>query len=170
MIVHDLRTPLTSVISGIGTVRYLGPLNPMQEETLDIACNGGETLLGMINDLLNISKMENGALQLDLHEVLPHEIIHNAVEQVRFLATGKHIELCQQLGADLPPVQADDEMLCRILVNLMGNAIKFTPANGRIELCAKHDQEQGELFLLSKTPDGVSLPKRSSISSKSLDR
>ena len=65
MIVHDLRTPLTSVISGMQTLEVVGDLDEIQQEMLDIALGGGETLLGMINDLLDVEKMESGSMQLD---------------------------------------------------------------------------------------------------------
>lgn len=94
----------------------------------------GHTLLGMINDLLNISKMESGALQLTYREVPSGEIAHRALEQVRFLSQNNEVKLHYELADQLPTLRVDDEMLRRILVNLMGNAIKFTPSGGTVLL------------------------------------
>ena len=86
MIVHDLRTPLTSVITGLQTLEIMGSLDEEQREMLDISLIGGQTLLGMISDLLDISKMESGALQLEKKDVVPAELIDFAFKQVDFLA------------------------------------------------------------------------------------
>ncbi len=155
MIVHDLRTPLTSVIAGIQTLPYLGDLSEFQQETLNIALNGGETLLGLINDLLSISKMESGALQISFGEVQATEIVQRALQQVHFLAEGREVELRHQLGDSLPTLHGDNEMLCRILVNLLGNAIKFTRAGGTVHLHAQSDPDGGLLFSVRDTGMGI---------------
>jgi len=65
MLVHDMRTPLTSILSGLSTMESMGELNDLQKELLTMGIRGGQTLLGMVNDLLDISKMEDGSLQLE---------------------------------------------------------------------------------------------------------
>jgi two-component system sensor histidine kinase/response regulator len=79
MIIHDLRTPLTSVILGMQTLEVTGELNEDQQEMRDIALQGGETLLGMINDLLDISKMESGSMPLDETTLSASELVADAV-------------------------------------------------------------------------------------------
>ncbi|BCM93674.1 adaptive-response sensory-kinase SasA [Abditibacteriota bacterium] len=156
MIVHDLRTPLTAVLGGLHTVPALGDLTPLQQEFLEIATLSSETLLGMINDLLSISKMESGALKIIRREVQVHELARRAVEQVRFLARGKEIDLQHELTEELPVLHAEEEMLSRVLVNLIGNAIKFTPEEGQVWLGVQHDVQKNEMvFTIKDTGQGI---------------
>jgi signal transduction histidine kinase len=132
MIVHDLRTPLTSFLTGLQSVPMMGALNPDQSECLAMATDGGTDLLGMINELLDISKMEDGSLQLDLKPVEPPAVVERALSQLEHLGHDKELTLQREIAPALPALQADEEKLIRVLVNLCGNAIKFTPARGSI--------------------------------------
>jgi signal transduction histidine kinase len=132
MIVHDLRTPLTSVITGLQTIECLRELSDEQKECLDMSIQGGETLLGMINDLLDISRMEAGVIHLDLAEIAAPELVERALRQVASLAQDKQLKISTEMTGSLPSLQVDGEKLLRTLVNLLGNAIKFTPQRGRI--------------------------------------
>src|ERR1019366_5710165 len=127
MIVHDLRTPLTAVISGMKTLDVVGDLNKAQREAMHIAVSGGETLLGLINDLLDVEKLETGAMQLDFVLLSAEELVASAIRQVASLAEDKRLQLNRQIAPDLPPLQGDETKLLRTLINLLGNAIKFTP-------------------------------------------
>src|SRR5205814_661175 len=111
MIVHDLRTPLSAIITGIQTARMLGPLDKEQEESLDLAVQGGHTLLGMINDLLDISKMENGSLQLKREQLAARQLVNYVIPQAAVLAGMKNLDLRVELAADLPPISGDAEKL-----------------------------------------------------------
>src|SRR5262245_56741779 len=137
MVVHDLRPPLTVVLSGLREVGDRGPLNEAQQEFWQMALQGGRTLLAMINDLLDISKMEDGSLRLDYQAVDPHRLAEQAVRQVSPLAKEKQQALAIDVAPDLPSLIADEAHLCRILVNLIGNAVKFTPCEGRIVMAAR---------------------------------
>ena len=136
MIVHDLRTPLTSLLTGLQTFDALGDLSADQRELLEIAIRGGNTLLGMINDLLDISKMESGSLTLERAPVSPAALIDQALAQIDSLARAKSLSLARDLAPDLPDLVADEEKLRRTLVNLLGNAVKFTPRGGTITVSA----------------------------------
>lgn len=159
MIVHDLRTPLTSFLSGLQTVEYLGELSDDQKECLDVSIHGGNTLLGMINDLLDISKMESGTLTLERGETQVEELGEHSIEQVIALAKDKEINLVAQVAPDLPPIQADSDKLSRTLVNLLGNSIKFTPPGGSITLSAlfvpRPDRTDSVVFCVSDTGEGI---------------
>jgi signal transduction histidine kinase len=131
MIVHDLRQPLQSLIGGLETLPVLGELNDEQREFMQLAEDGGETLLGMINDLLDIGKMESGTLELEYEHIDPTTVVEHAVRQVRHLIRDKELRLetrCEPGEA----LRADAAKLRRVLVNLLGNAVKFTPRGGRI--------------------------------------
>ena len=160
MIVHDLRTPLTSILTGVQMVESFGELNETQREILEIATSGGQTLLDMINDLLNISKMESGALKLNSVEVRSHFLGHQALDQVRHIALHRTVDLQHELAEDLPAFLADDELLCRVLVNLVSNAIKFTPSGGIVHLSAGHDAEDNIIFFVIRD-NGQGIPAES---------
>jgi signal transduction histidine kinase len=156
MIVHDLRTPLTSLMSGIQTVPLAGDLNEAQQEMIGIAVDGGQTLLGMINDLLDVDKMESGSIQLDYAELTAAELIADAVGQVASLAASHGLTLVQAGTEELPPFQGDQEKLRRVLVNLLGNAIKFTPAGGTVTAAARLvDEGRAVQFSVSDTGEGI---------------
>jgi signal transduction histidine kinase len=154
MIVHDLRTPLTSFLSGVQTLDVLGELNAEQQEVVALTVGGGETLLSMINDLLDVSKMEDGSLTLERSELCPGDLADRAVLQVGYLAREKGLALDQQT-ADLPLFQGDEEKLVRTLVNLLGNAVKFTPAGGRVTVSVSADGDEAILFRVADTGEGI---------------
>jgi len=137
MIIHDLRTPLTSVITGMQTLEMIGDLGKIQRELVGIAISGGEMLLGMINDLLEVESMESGTMQLGLTALDAAELITSAVSQVAPLAERESLALVQKPAADLPAFWGDDNKLRRVIVNLLGNAIKFTPSGGIITVAAR---------------------------------
>jgi signal transduction histidine kinase len=125
MIVHDLRTPLTALIVGMELVGNQG-LSDSQREMMEIATDGGKTLLGMINDLLDIEKMESGTTQLHHEPLCSAALVAGAVKQVASLAAVAQTTLVSELAADLPLFSGDAGKLTRTLVNLLANAIRFT--------------------------------------------
>lgn len=159
MVVHDLRTPLTSFISGLQTMECLGELSQIQKECLEMSIEGGHTLLGMINDLLDISKMESGSLALRCEEIAVPRLCARSVEQISSLAREKNLSLVCDIPSALPAIYADEEKLSRTLVNLMGNAVKFTPQNGIIRLfadfVARPQRTDAFIFNVSDSGEGV---------------
>ena len=156
MIVHDLRTPLTSVISGMQTLDVAGDLNGMQHEIMEISLRGGETLLGMINDLLDVEKMESGSMQLDLTVLDATDLINAAAGQVAALAERDNLALVRRIAVGVPAFRGDEDKLRRVLVNLLGNAIKFTPPDGTVTLEARRGEDGQSLeFSVSDTGEGV---------------
>jgi PAS domain S-box-containing protein len=152
MIVHDLRTPLTSLMTG------LQMLQPVEEdrEILEISLAGGRTLLGMINDLLDISKLEEGLMSLDRSIFSLLELFDGAFRQVEWLAEEKELELRAEISPEVPALNADIEKLRRVMVNLIGNAVKFTPAKGRITVSAHLDLPNQELVVgIKDTGEGI---------------
>ena len=158
MIVHDLRTPLTSLLTGIKTIPLIRELDPVQDECLNLATQGGEKLLSMINELLDISKMEDGSLRLEFQKVEPATLMERAVAQAAYLAEDKNLRLQIDVLAPLPAINADEDKLIRVLVNLCGNAIKFTPAHGSVTIAAKpadHIESGGVVFSVADTGEGI---------------
>lgn len=138
MLVHDLRAPLTSIMNGVMMVRrgLGGPVTDQQQELLKIAHQGSQTLLELINTMLDISKMEQGRMPLDLKPLVPYALFDQAIERLQGSASSMRVQFNQQLAVGLPPIEADGEKLVRILQNLLDNAIKFSPSNGVITLGA----------------------------------
>ncbi len=156
MIVHDLRTPLNAMMMGIQELEFAGELNEGQQEMMEITRRGGQTLVAIINDLLDISQMESGALRLERREVTATDLIDDAMKQVTALATAKSVTLVINPDPDLPGLIGDEAKLIRILVNLLSNAIKFTPASGTVTVAARLDHDGPSLlFSISDTGEGI---------------
>ena len=158
MIVHDLRTPLTSLLTGMQTLEMLGELSADQLELVWMAVTGGKTLLSLINDLLDIGKMESGTVELKRQEIAPAKLIDEAAAQVAALLVDKRLTLTKAVPNTLPTLRADQDKLSRTLVNLLGNAIKFTPREGVITLAARYDPAQ-EAVIFSVSDTGEGIPK-----------
>jgi len=135
---HELRTPLNAII-GFSEVlgdRMFGELNEKQEEYLkDINASGGH-LLSLINDILDLSKIEAGRMELELSEFDFPTAIENALMLVRERAGRRSISLHTDINSRLSLVQADERKVRQLVLNLLSNAIKFTPEGGRIEVGA----------------------------------
>ncbi|HOS42377.1 MAG TPA: hybrid sensor histidine kinase/response regulator, partial [Armatimonadota bacterium] len=158
MIVHDLRTPLTSLLTGLLTIESLGGLEALQQELLSMGIHGGQTLLGMINDLLDISKMESGALVLERVPLCAATVVEAALRQVAPLAREKALRLSAEVAPALPPVTVDEDKLRRTLVNLLGNAVKFTP-DGRAITVAAGLCDDGDALVFHVRDTGEGIPR-----------
>ncbi|HEY2322327.1 MAG TPA: response regulator, partial [Thermoanaerobaculia bacterium] len=154
MIVHDLRTPLTALIVGIEMMETDGTLSGMQQGIIAIAAGGGRTLLGMINDLLDVEKLESGSAQLQYDEVTPAALVAGAVAQVALLAEESRTILVADVAADLLPFSGDEKKLSRTLVNLLGNAIKFTGA-GTVTISVRQEDPKTIRFAVRDTGQGI---------------
>ncbi len=156
MIIHDLRTPLTSLIAGMQTLDVVGDLNEDQREMMTLAVTGGQTLLGMINDLLDVEKLESGSMELNYSQISTSGLVAAAVTQVASLCESYGLSVQSTVPNALPPFRGDEGKLRRTLVNLLGNAIKFTPSGGTITLEVLHDVEKRWLeFSVSDTGEGI---------------
>lgn len=156
MIIHDLRTPLTSVSAAIQTMELVGEVNPDQHEIIEIAITGANELLATINSLLDVEKLESGAMDLDYVLLSLPIVIASAVAQVAPLAEAKGLNFVQEVSIDLPWLRADENKLQRVLVNLFGNAIKFTPSGGTVTLHARMSEEnQWVEFAVEDTGEGI---------------
>jgi signal transduction histidine kinase len=132
---HELRTPLTSVIGysemlleGIG-----GTLNSNQREYVQVIMEKGEQLLNLIREILNLTKIEAGQMNLALQRQNPADLFKDAVEAIRPLAQKKNISLSLDLAKNIPsPIPLDREKILHILGNLLNNSVKFTEVGGKI--------------------------------------
>jgi two-component system, sensor histidine kinase and response regulator len=159
MIVHDLRTPLTSLLTGLQSLPFVEDTE-QRAELIDIAIHGGETLLGMINDLLDINKMESDEISLDYTAVPVEKIIEHVLRQTASLANEKGVTIQQDIAPDLPALWADADKVRRILINLLGNALKFSPAGSTVLLKVERDgTAEGDWLLFSVQDSGEGIPR-----------
>ncbi len=141
---HELRTPLNSII---GFSRVIlkgidGPITESQEEDLSAIYNAGQHLLGLINNILDLSKIEAGKMELAFTDVDLREIIHGVMSTATGLVKDKPIELITDIPDDLPMVQADNIRIRQVLLNLVSNAGKYTE-QGHIGISARTIHRQG---------------------------
>jgi GAF domain-containing protein len=135
---HELRTPLNAIIgfSEVLTERMFGEVNEKQAEYLQDILSSGRHLLSLINDILDLSKVEAGRLDLDLGRFHLPTALDNALTLVRERATRHGIRLTQTVDDRVGDIVADERKVKQILLNLLSNAVKFTPEGGRVGLTA----------------------------------
>jgi len=136
---HELRTPLNAIIgfSEVLSERMFGELNEKQDEYLKDIHASGQHLLSLINDILDLSKIEAGRMELDLTDFSLPVALNNAVTLVRERAGRRGIALHMTVDERLEQVRADERKVRQVVLNLLSNAIKFTPEGGRIDVGAK---------------------------------
>ena len=136
---HELRTPLNAIIgfADMLTQEYMGQVNDRQSEYLRDITGSGKHLLGLINDILDLSKIEAGKVELVESRVNAKGLIDGCIRLVaeRALQGGLRL-ICSEMDTDLG-VQADERMLRQMLLNLLSNAVKFTPEGGRVTVGAE---------------------------------
>jgi signal transduction histidine kinase/putative methionine-R-sulfoxide reductase with GAF domain len=135
---HELRTPLNAIIgfSEVLTDRMFGELNEKQEEYLKDIYASGTHLLSLINDILDLSKIEAGRMELELTDFDLPTAIENALMLVRERAGRRSLTLQTNIDDRLGEIQADERKVRQVVLNLLSNAIKFTPEGGRIDVGA----------------------------------
>lgn len=158
---HDLRTPLTTIIEAIRLCEdgTLGEVNPEQKKFLKLALDEAQRLTDFINDLLDISRIESGRISVKKKKIKSEEIITRVLNPFKKTIEHKGIVLSISSPEELPPVFADEAHLYRILNNLIGNAIKFTPTGGKIEITANFQPEKEEVVFGVKDT-GIGIPKK----------
>jgi two-component system, NtrC family, sensor kinase len=135
---HELRTPLNAIIgfSEVLTERMFGELNEKQEEYSKDIHASGQHLLSLINDMLDLSKIEAGRMELELSDFHLPTALDSALTLVRERAGRRSIALHTNIDNRLGQIQADERKVRQVVLNLLSNAIKFTPEGGRIEVGA----------------------------------
>jgi signal transduction histidine kinase/CheY-like chemotaxis protein len=136
---HELRTPLNAIIgfSEVLEDRTFGPLNDRQNRYVSNILTSGRDLLQLINDVLDLSKVEAGRMELDPTPFNVRDALQDIQKVVKALAAKKHIELSIDANGEDPPVAADQPKFKQIMYNLLSNAIKFTPDRGRVTVRAE---------------------------------
>ena len=157
-VTHELRTPLVAIEKSISLIREenAGVLTETQGQFLAIASRNIKRLSFLINDLLDLAKLEAGRMELKTEAVDMDKLIAENLESLGNWAKTKSIVLAREVQAGLPLVSADPTRLTQVLVNLLGNAIKFSPQNGQITVSA--GQADGRI-LVTVADNGTGIPK-----------
>ena len=155
---HELRTPLTSIIgySDMLLSGMTGELNEKQGVFIESILKGGETLLGLINDILDLTKIEAGRLELNRESVDLRAALLGVLPVVKPRAKDKRIRISTFLPTDLPLVSADPAKLNQILLNLLTNGIKYTHDNGSVSVEAR---TAGDLVEIWVNDTGIGMAK-----------
>ena len=136
---HELRTPLTSIKEGTGLLLegVGGATTEKQRKLLAILAEESNRLISLVNSLLDLSKMEAGMMTYEFEVSNVDPLIKRAVAEIAPLVEAKQIKLESAVAAALPAVRIDPERILQVLRNLLGNAVKFTPAGGQVSVTAK---------------------------------
>jgi signal transduction histidine kinase len=155
---HELRTPLTAIKGAVDLLlrEVPGPLNESQTHHLSRVRSNTQHLAGLINDLLDLSKIEEGKIELDAGRVSLGSLVQEVMETVKPMAAEKPV----LLEADAPMasvlVWADRDKVTQVLMNLIGNAIKFTPPQGRVTVSASRDSTEWAQVSINDSGPGIS--------------
>jgi signal transduction histidine kinase/DNA-binding response OmpR family regulator len=154
---HELRTPLNAVIgfSEVLLERMFGELNERQEDYLQDILSAGRHLLALLNDVLDLSKVEAGHMELEITSFPAQDALAHALSLVRERASQHGIQLGLEADGDLGLVRADQLRFTQVLLNLLSNAVKFTPDGGRVAVAARHE---GRDFVVTVSDTGVGIP------------
>ncbi len=150
---HELRTPLNAIIGFSEVLRdgLAGELSAEQKEYVADIFAAGSHLLDLINDILDLSKIESGMMQIDAEPIEVGTLLHDALTVIREKAARHGIRLALELAPKLPDIEADPRKLRQILFNLLSNAVKFTPDGGQVTLGARR-VERAEMRLPEDRP------------------
>jgi two-component system, NarL family, sensor histidine kinase BarA len=151
---HELRTPLSSILGFSDVLLSGNQLNDKQQRWAGNIKSSGEKLLNLINDILDLAKIEAGKMQLRLEDFSLHDVCEGMLNMFRPLAEKKNIDMRSQIDPAIPVLRQDVIKLQQILQNLLSNALKFTPEGGRVLLKAEAD---AQFVVLTVTDTGVGI-------------
>ena len=157
MVSHELKTPLTSVRMAVHLLleERVGSLNGKQTELLLAARDESDRLQKIIDDLLDIGRLESGRVEMDLHELSAERLVNDAVTPLESTFHERGIELNVDVPADIPAVLADPARIDHVFSNLLTNALKYTAPGGKVSVSAEIDGSMVR-FIVSDT--GVGIP------------
>jgi signal transduction histidine kinase len=135
---HELRTPLNAIIGFSEVLRdeMVGPVNEKQAEYLDDIISSGHHLLSLINDVLDLSKVEAGQVELEVHPFSLREALERGVVMVRERATEDGVRVALDTDPEVDVVDGDERRIKQVIFNLLSNAVKFTPSGGEVDVSA----------------------------------
>ncbi len=156
---HELRTPLTTIKGYADLLEdgVLGPLNEEQQDKLAKISRGVDRLTKIVDNLADLSSIASKRYTMDIIPVSLGDLIGEAVRGIAFLAERKKISLSRDIPVDLPMVYVDRARIAQVVLNIINNAIKYTPPGGSITIRAK---DEGDHVLVAVHDTGTGIPKR----------
>lgn len=146
---HELRTPLNAILGlseSLGE-QIAGPLNEKQQKYISTISESGHHLLSLINDILDLAKIDAGQITLDINKVDIRSVCQASLRMIKQLAQKKNQEVSLEIDDGLGLMWADERRLKQMIVNLLGNAVKFTPEDGRLGLEVRGDEEANQISI-----------------------
>jgi PAS domain S-box-containing protein len=156
---HDLRTPLNAIMgfSEMMSLKTFGPLgDPRYEDYVKVIHDSGSHLVSLIDDILDLSKVEAGKYVLNEEDLDIKLLIHKCVTMISTLADLKRLELITDIPPGLPQFRGDERTMIQVINNLLSNAVKFTPQDGHITVSAKVTNEKSIEIIVADTGIGMS--------------
>ncbi len=144
---HELRTPLNAIVgfSQVLKQKLFGPVNEKQDDYLDDILSSADHLLALINDILDLSKVEAGQVDLEVDLFSLREALERGVVMVRERATRNGVQVELRLDSEIDLLQGDERRIRQVVFNLLSNAVKFTPQGGRVDVSAV--RQDGEVLV-----------------------
>jgi two-component system phosphate regulon sensor histidine kinase PhoR len=156
-VTHEIRTPLTAVIGYLETLQAGALENPEDAKRfIDIMLKQARRLNRLVEDLMTISRIELGEVLLHIEGLSLSEVMENVISLLDARAAAKKIKIQNRLQQNLPQIKADRDRLIQVLVNVLDNAVKFTPDGGLITLDA---EEKAENVVLTISDTGIGIPR-----------
>jgi len=170
---HELRTPLNAIIGFSEAMKdkIFGEVNDKQAEGLGVIFDSGQHLLSLINDILDLSKIESGKMELDCSSFKMNDLVERSLSIIKEKASKHNIHLNLNLDDQVGVVTADERKIKQVMFNLLSNATKFTPDNGNITvstqlhlneimLCANKEKSKQDFISISVTDTGIGIAKK----------
>ena len=153
---HELRTPLTSIKGYVDLIvdGEAGEINEIQREFLEIVQENSDRLVSLINDMLDISRIESGRIHLKVEPIEVSELVVGAAETFKTMADQSSVELVTSVAEDLPRAAGDRDRVGQVLMNLVSNAIKYSPGGGTATIAARSD---GENVVVEVSDTGIGI-------------
>jgi len=167
MIYHDLRSPLANVVSSLDilSTMFASQGNETVLSVTRLARRSTDRIQRLISSLLDINRLESGQTIVSQQTVIPVTLAEEALDAINMMAESRHQTLIREVPEDLPSIWVDMDMIRRVLINLLENASKFTPPEGRIELGGKLDGEWVQIWVQDNGP-GIPFTEREHIFEK----
>jgi NtrC-family two-component system sensor histidine kinase KinB len=166
MIYHDIRSPLGNIVSSLELMDGMIPKDETLQTMLNIARNSTGRIQRLVNSLLDINRLEAGQQIVDQHAIDPLVLIRESLKDVEPSATGRHQKMENKAFGVLPLIWVDVDMIHRMFINLLENAIKYTPVGGQIEIGAQTGSGTSVKFWIKDNGPGISEADRDRIFDK----
>jgi signal transduction histidine kinase len=152
-----MRTPLTSILGYCDLLRIKGDLDPKAQDFVEVIKDNGQRLLDLVNNLLDVSRIEAGRMTLSQEPTELDELVVHAVRMIGPLAEQKHIKVETELAEETPRVFVDTKKISQVLINLLSNAVKYTPDTGEVTVSTAL-ADTGDMVQVDVADTGIGIP------------